>query len=238
MKPNATLPVVLSEEEVERLMQQPGLRMLKGLRDRAVLEFFYSTGVRRGELCALKLPDVSVSRKTVMIRHGKGDKDRLLPFGPRALYWLERYLLTVRPELLLDIKEQTVFLNDYGELFRDSKLGDKVKRCMKHAGIEAPGSCHLLRHACATHRLEKGAELRFIQAIIGHADPRATQLYTHVSCPFHDDHEPSLVVTPEKNLWRCQGAFQAGGTVIDWVMRAEGVSFRHAVELLQHDYRP
>ena len=181
VKPNATLPVVLSEEEVERLMQQPDLRTLQGLRDRAVLEFFYSTGVRRAELCALKLPDVSVARKTAMIRHGKGDKDRLLPLGPRALYWLERYLRLVRPELLLDIREQTVFLNDYGEPFRDSKLGDKVKRYMKHAGIDAPGSCHLLRHACATHMLENGAELRFIQAMLGHADPRATQLYTHVS---------------------------------------------------------
>ena len=87
----------------------------------------------------------------------------------------------MRPELLADIREQTLFLSDYGEPFRDNKLGDKVKRYLKHAGIDAPGSCHLLRHACATHMLENGAELRFIQALLGHADPRATQLYTHVS---------------------------------------------------------
>ena len=181
VKQNTTLPVVLSVEEVERLLHQPDLRTPNGLRDRAILEFFYSTGVRRSELCAVAVQDIALSRGTVMIRHGKGNKDRLLPIGRRALYWIERYLNRVRPELLLDIKEQALFLNDYGEPFRDSKLGDKVKRFMKHAGIDAPGSCHLLRHAMATHMLENGAEMRFIQAMLGHADPRATQLYTHVS---------------------------------------------------------
>ena len=175
------LPVVLSIEEVERLMQQPDVRTLPGLRDRAVLECLYSTGVRRSELCALTLGDVSLSRATLLVRQGKGNKDRLLPVGQRAVYWISRYLDTVRPELLLGIKEQTLFLNDYGEPFRDTKLGDRVKRYMKHAGIDAKGSCHLLRHACATHMLENGAELRYLQAMLGHADARATQLYTHVS---------------------------------------------------------
>ena len=181
VKQAVTLPVVLSVEEVERLMQQPDLRTPGGIRDRTVLECFYSTGMRRSELCNLSVQDVNLSRATVLIRHGKGNKDRLLPIGKRALTWLERYLQSVRPELLLDIKEQALFLNDYGESFRDSKLGDKVKRYMIHAGIDAPGSCHLLRHACATHMLENGAEMRYIQAMLGHADPRATQLYTHVS---------------------------------------------------------
>jgi integrase/recombinase XerD len=141
----------------------------------------YSTGVRRSELCALTLGDVSLSRGTLLVRQGKGNKDRLLPVGQRAVYWISRYLDMVRPELLLGIKEQTLFLNDYGEPFRDTKLGDRVKRYMKHAGIDAKGSCHLLRHACATHMLENGAELRYLQAMLGHADARATQLYTHVS---------------------------------------------------------
>lgn len=87
----------------------------------------------------------------------------------------------MRQELLLNVNEPTLFLNDYGEPFRDSKLGDKVKRYMKNAGINAPGSCHLIRHAMATHMLEHGAELRVIQAMLGHADYRATQVYTHVS---------------------------------------------------------
>ena len=108
----ATLPVVLSVEEVERLMQTPDLRTLPGLRDRAMLECFYSTGVRRSELCALTLGDLSLSRRTVLVRQGKGNKDRLLPIGERACYWLARYLDAVRPELLADIREQTLFLSD------------------------------------------------------------------------------------------------------------------------------
>lgn len=175
------LPVVLSLDEIEALMQQPDLNTPYGVRDRAILELFYSTGIRRSELCNLELPDLSLQRLTLYVREGKGGKDRLLPVGERAAQWLERYLLTVRPQLLIDINTQTLFLNDYGEPFRDNKLGDKVKRYMKNAGITAPGSCHLLRHAMATHMLENGAELRFIQAMLGHADYRATQIYTHVS---------------------------------------------------------
>ena len=180
-KTTASLPVVLSEEEVERLLQQPDITTPYGLRDRAILELFYSVGLRRTELCNLQVSDLSLSRQTVFVKEGKGGKDRLLPVGERALIWLTKYLNEVRQELLLHVTESTLFLNDYGEPFRDSKLGDKVKRYMKNAGITAPGSCHLLRHAMATHMLENGAELRFIQAMLGHSDFRATQVYTHVS---------------------------------------------------------
>jgi len=127
VKQNTTLSGVLSVEEVERLIQQPDVRTPSGIRDRAILECFYTTGMRRSELCGLSVQDLSVARGTVMVRHGKGNKDRLLPVGKRALVWIGRYLQTVRPELLLDIKEQTLFLNDYGEPFRDSKLGDSTQ---------------------------------------------------------------------------------------------------------------
>lgn len=180
-KTTASLPMVLTEEEVEKLLQQPDIHTPYGLRDRAILELFYSVGLRRTELCNLEVSDLSLSRMTVFIKEGKGGKDRLLPVGERAITWLSKYLNDVRQELLLNVNEPTLFLNDYGEPFRDSKLGDKVKRYMKNAGIHAPGSCHLLRHAMATHMLENGAELRFIQAMLGHADYRATQVYTHVS---------------------------------------------------------
>jgi integrase/recombinase XerD len=176
-----SLPVVLTVDEVERLLAQPDVTTSFGVRDRAILEVFYSTGVRRSELCAVSVADVSVSRETLYVRHGKGNKDRVLPLGARAASWVQRYLLAVRPELLVDPNELTLFLNDYGEPFRDNKLGDRVKRLMKNAGITAPGSCHLLRHAMATHMLENGAELRYIQAMLGHSDYRATQIYTHVS---------------------------------------------------------
>jgi len=180
-KQTPSLPVVLSPEEVDQLMLQPNLNTEYGVRDRAILETFYSTGIRRTELCHLQLHDIALSRKTLMVREGKGGKDRLLPIGERAVQWLERYLLTVRPTLIIDMANETLFLNDYGETFRDTKMGDRVKRYLKNAGITAPGSCHLLRHAMATHMLENGAEMRFIQAMLGHADYRSTQIYTHVS---------------------------------------------------------
>lgn len=177
----SSLPVVLTCDEVEKLMLQPDLATPYGQRDRAILELFYSTGIRRTELINLQLPHLSISRQTLLIKQGKGGKDRLLPIGERALQWLQHYLDQVRPALLLDITEPTLFLNDYGAPFRDNKLGDRVKRYLKNAGITAPGSCHLLRHAMATHMLENGAELRFIQAMLGHTDISTTQIYTHVS---------------------------------------------------------
>jgi integrase/recombinase XerD len=176
-----SLPVVLTVEEVDMLMMQPDLSSPYGIRDRAILEVFYSTGIRRLELCHLQEHDISLPRKTLFVRSGKGNKDRLLPLGERAAHWLGRYLDIVRQQLLIDIHNQTLFLNDYGESFRDNKLGDRVKRFMNNAGIKAAGSCHLLRHAMATHMLDNGAELRFIQAMLGHTDIKTTQIYTHVS---------------------------------------------------------
>lgn len=181
IKEAASLPVVLSVEEVERLIQQPDTNTEKGIRDRAILELFYSTGLRRSELCNLSLQDVSLTRSTVLIRKGKGNKDRLIPVGQRALKWISHYIDKVRDQLLTDIDNDALFLNDYGDTFRDSKLGDKVKRFMVNAGIDVAGSCHLLRHAMATHMLENGAELRYIQAMLGHASVATTQIYTHVS---------------------------------------------------------
>lgn len=199
-KQTPSLPVVLSVEEIERLMRQPDLNTPYGQRDRAILELFYSTGIRRSELCRLKLHDLSLPRQTLYVREGKGGKDRLVPIGARAAYWLGPYLSTVRPKLLLTVDESTVFLNDYGEPFRDNKLGDRVKRYLTHAGIQVPGSCHLLRHAMATHMLENGAELRFIQAMLGHTDYRATQIYTHVSIrklqQIHAATHPATLVPP------------------------------------------
>ncbi|GLS28288.1 site-specific tyrosine recombinase XerC [Marinibactrum halimedae] len=177
----SSLPVVLTVEEINQLMMQPDLTTPYGVRDRAMLEVLYSTGLRRSELCNLEMHDLSIPRQTLYVRKGKGGKDRLLPIGEQTAKWVEQYLLSVRALLLTDINNQTLFLNDYGEKFRDNKLGDRVKRYMKSAGITAPGSCHLLRHAMATHMLENGADLRFIQAMLGHANLQATQIYTHVS---------------------------------------------------------
>ena len=181
IKQNPSLPVVLSVEEINRLLQQPDITKPNGLRDRAILELFYSTGIRRTELCNLTMQDVNLSRETVYVRQGKGNKDRLIPMGKRALYWITRYLNEVRPTLMIDVKEVAFFLNDYGTIFRDTKIGDKVKRYLRNAGLDVPGSCHLLRHAMATHMLDNGADIRFIQAMLGHDDLNTTEIYTRVS---------------------------------------------------------
>jgi len=181
MKQPTTLPVVLSESEVATLLDQPDTNDPLGVRDRAILELFYSTGMRRSELCRLELHDLSFSRKTVFVRQGKGGKDRLIPVGERALRWISHYVNEVRDQLLLSIDESTLFLSDYGDAYRGGKVGNMVKRCMKMANIDVPGSCHLLRHAMATHMLENGAEIRFIQAMLGHTNISTTQVYTHVS---------------------------------------------------------
>jgi integrase/recombinase XerD len=174
------LPKVLSVADVDRLMNETDIEEPAGLRDRAILETLYSTGLRRMELVKLKLYDVDLRQGMVTVREGKGRKDRLVPIGACACAWLHRYIEEVRPHLSMRSDELTLFLTDYGEAFERNRLGDLVKRYMRHAGI-AQGSCHLLRHACATHMLENGADMRFIQILLGHASITSTEIYASVS---------------------------------------------------------
>lgn len=152
-----------------------------GIRDRALLETLYSTGMRRAELAALTIADWNRERGSVSIRQGKGGRDRVVPIGARAALWLANYVEAVRPDLARDPDDGTLFLTDYGEPFLKNRMGDLVRRYLDWSGIRTPGACHLLRHACATHMLENGADIRFIQALLGHADLRSTQIYTQVS---------------------------------------------------------
>jgi integrase/recombinase XerD len=179
-----TLPrVLLSVEQVRRLMGQPDVEGLTGVRDRAMLELLYGTGMRRSELMRLQLGDVDLAQATVFIRQGKGRRDRYVPMGQRAAHWLARYCAEVRPMLTNQAQagtSWTLFLTDYGEAFENARLTDMVSRYLRRMGVEH-GSCHALRHACATHMLEAGAELRFIQVLLGHADMNTTQIYTHVA---------------------------------------------------------
>ncbi len=172
---------ILSVEEIMLVMEQPNLEQPQGVRDRAILELLYSTGIRRMELVNLTLDAVNVRRNTLMVRSGKGGHDRYVPLGERAANWLSRYLRDVRPQLLLDVHEAQLFLSDYGMPLTRFFVGGMAKDYLRSAGITVAGSCHLFRHAMATHMLENGADIRFIQAMLGHADLTSTEIYTHVS---------------------------------------------------------
>jgi integrase/recombinase XerD len=171
----------LSIAEVDRLLAVPNVTDPLGVRDRAMLEMFYATGLRRTELCALDLPDVNPERGTLTVRRGKGKRDRVVPLGGRAACWVDRYIRDVRPRLSLDTRTQALFLTGYGEAFNPDVVSRMVSSWIKEAGLRKKGSCHLLRHSCATHMLEGGADIRYIQQLLGHAKLETTAIYTEVT---------------------------------------------------------
>ena len=172
---------ILSVEEVETIIGLPDISTPYGIRDRAILETLYSTGIRRMELVNLSVYDIDAGRKTLLVKEGKGRKDRLLPLGERALHWVEHYRLEARPQLLTNHDEKALFLTDYGEPWLRNRLSELIKKYLHHAKIDKPGACHLFRHAMATHMLDNGADIRFIQMMLGHSDLSTTQIYTQVS---------------------------------------------------------
>ena len=180
-KPPKLLPKALSAEELAELFALPDTSDVLGLRDRCILEVLYCCGLRRSEVTQLDLEDLDLPRAVLTVRKGKGGKSRTVPLGQRALYWLGRYLETSRPCLEIEVGERALFISGYGTRLNASYLGNWVKRVMKQAGIEKPGSCHLLRHSCATHMHDNGADIRFIQQLLGHARLDTTQIYTEVS---------------------------------------------------------
>jgi integrase/recombinase XerD len=181
-RPEKRLPKEpLGLSQIESVIAVPDISDPLGLRDRAMLELFYSAGIRRSELAKLRLEDLNRERQTLQIRQAKHHKDRVVPVGNRALLWLERYLEESRPKLLLQPNEKALFLSSYGEAFNPDVLSRMVTRFIKKAEIERPGSCHLLRHTCATHMLEGGADIRFIQQLLGHEKLETTAIYTQVS---------------------------------------------------------
>jgi integrase/recombinase XerD len=171
----------LSLEQTEAVLVVPNVADPLGIRDRTMLEVLYSCGIRRSEICRLELTDINAERCTVRIRLGKGKKDRVIPIGQRALAWLARYLKEVRPWLLIDTREHALFLTGYGGPFNPEVFSRMVSRFIKKAEINRSGSSHLFRHTCATHMLEGGADIRFIQQLLGHASLDTTAIYTEVS---------------------------------------------------------
>ena len=193
---------ILSIEEVEHILAQPDPETLQGVRDRALMELLWSTGMRRGEVVKLDVYSVDASRKTVTIRQAKGKKDRVIPVGERALGWLQVYQQQIRPQLLVNPEVNALFVAmDGQEGLQANGISNMVTGYIKAVGIEKKGACHLFRHAMATQMLENGADLRWIQAMLGHASVESTQIYTQVSIKalqaVHSHTHPAEQNTPD-----------------------------------------
>jgi integrase/recombinase XerD len=173
---------VLTAAEAEKIIAIADVNTNLGLRDRAILETLYSTGIRRMEICNLRLYDVDYDRGTIMVRQGKGQKDRMVPIGERAITWIERYVSEVRPILeSAATEDNTVFLTETGQPFTPDQMTANVRNYVEAGDVGKPGACHLWRHTAATLMHDAGADIRFIQAFLGHARLQTTEIYTQVS---------------------------------------------------------
>ncbi len=174
------LPTVLDVQEVERLLEQPDVSTPLGIRDRALLEFLYATGVRVSELVRVGLGDLLAAEELVRV-FGKGAKERIVPIGAQGLHWVNRYLQEVRPLFAKAGKSQNIlFVGVRGRPMTRKAVREIIKKYARSAGIRKEVSPHSLRHSFATHLIEGGADLRVVQEMLGHADISTTQIYTHI----------------------------------------------------------
>jgi integrase/recombinase XerD len=187
------VPKSLSEAQVEALLTAPDVDQPLGLRDRAMLELMYASGLRVSELVTLKTAYLGLSEAALRVT-GKGSKERMLPFGEEAHAWLTRYLAQARAEILAGQASDALFVTSRGGPMTRQAFWLLIKKHARVAGITAPLSPHTLRHAFATHLLNHGADLRAVQMLLGHADISTTQIYTHVARErlkqLHEQHHP------------------------------------------------
>ena len=175
-----SLPKSLNEKEVEDLLNAPNIRQSIGLRDRAMLELLYASGLRVSELVGVKVNEVSTQDGVVRVT-GKGSKTRLVPMGEEAADWIDQYLKQARPKILDGQMSDALFVTKRGGAMTRQAFWYLIKRYVLVAGISKHMSPHVLRHAFATHLLNHGADLRVVQMLLGHADISTTQIYTHVA---------------------------------------------------------
>ncbi len=178
-RPPRRLPRTLSPQDAAALVESPPAGSPMGVRDRALLELLYATGMRASECLALRIEDVNLTAGYVICT-GKGDRQRLVPVGAQALHWVRAYLATARPALAKRLDPGTLFVNHGGRRLSRQGLWGIIKKAARRAGVRAGVSPHTLRHSFASHLLERGADLRSIQVMLGHADISTTQIYTHL----------------------------------------------------------
>jgi integrase/recombinase XerD len=179
--PQQLPPNVFTIEEAERVLNHPDVTTTLGLRDRAILELLYSTGIRRMEIRRLKIYDLDFTRGVLFVRQGKGRKDRVVPMGERAMAWLTKYASDSRPQIATEPDEGWLFLTNRGEPFSVEPMSCVARRHIIGSGVRSAGACHLFRHSMATLMLEGGADVRYVQQMLGHASLETTQIYTHVA---------------------------------------------------------
>lgn len=191
-KPAQHLPATLSGPEIDALMAAPDITQPLGLRDRAMFELMYATGLRVSELVNLRLDQMHLSLNLLEVT-GKGDKQRIVPVSPQAVDWVNQYLQTSRPALIKKTPPAVVFVNFHGRQLTRQGIWKNLKAYIQALGIEKDVTPHTLRHSFATNLLENGADLRVVQELLGHADISTTQIYTHLSNKkimkvYHDTH--------------------------------------------------
>lgn len=181
-KKERRLPTALSQAEMNRLLEQPNTKRKLGIRDRAILETLYATGMRVSELINLELQDLHDNLGLVRVL-GKGEKERLIPISPVALNWIKKYENEVRDPLILQVgkSDKHIFLNNRGKKITRQAIWQMIKKYCQMAAINKDVTPHTLRHTFATHLLENGADLRVVQEILGHSDISTTQIYTNLS---------------------------------------------------------
>jgi len=187
------LPKSLTENDVEALLKAPDLETAEGLRDRAMLELLYATGLRVSELISIRPDQLSITQGVVRVI-GKGGKERLVPLGDEAQYWVRRYMKEGRAILLHDLPGDYLFVTRRGDGMTRQAFWYRIKKHAQTAGINKHLSPHTVRHAFATHLVNHGADLRVVQMLLGHSDLSTTQIYTHVARErlktIHANHHP------------------------------------------------
>lgn len=189
--PGRILPAVWSVEEVDAFLETIDISSPLGIRDRALFELIYSCGLRISESCTIDLTDVHFEERLILVR-GKGSKERIVPFGDEAIYWLKKWIFESRIELRPPPNEKSLFLSRYGKRISRKGIWKRFKQVEIASGLH--GKVHTLRHSFATHLLSGGADLRSVQELLGHSDIATTQIYTHVDAEdlklYHKDFFP------------------------------------------------
>ena len=194
-KPHQLPKAILEPKEIQKLLQKPDMTHATGYRDRVVLEVLYSTAMRRFEAANIKLEDTDTDSGYIIIRQGKGQKDRVVPLGENVCKLIDTYLIGIRADWINSDNDQHLFLNRWGEGMTPTSIGAIVRKYVRASRLKKPVSTHTFRHSCATHMLSNGAPIRHIQEMLGHASLETTQIYTRVTIndlkKIHSQYHPS-----------------------------------------------